>query len=205
MKGTDDWVVGAPNGNRGQETQRRGRDEQDLRLLHRCSNALINKQQEDALYSVPHAILTPMISGDLMNSKTREIGEFQRTGWIIGSASLLLLISAGLELFVQQTLGHNSVATVILALLLALWSYVLGLGILLVLAVWCLVAWRRVRVKRAAMSSDSSAGPRSRHLEKPELRDPQSLQQGVAPVVPSRSSRDSDDGRNETNNRTRVA
>ena len=204
MKGTDDWVVGAPNGNRRQETQRWGRDEQELRLLHRYSDALINKQKEDALCSVPHAIFTPMVSGDLMNSKTRENGEFQRTGWIVGSASLLLLISAGLELFVQQTLGHNSVATVILALLLALWSYVLGLGILLVLAVWCLVAWRRVRVKRAAMSSDSSAGPRNRHLEQPELRDPQYLQQGVAPVVPSRSSRESDDG-NETTIRTRVA
>lgn len=204
MKGTDDWVVGAPNGNRGQETQRRGRDERELRLLLRYSDALINKQQEDALCSVPHAIFTPMISGDLMNSKTRENGEFQRTGWIVGSASLLLLISAGLELFVQQTLGHNSVATVILALLLALWSYALGLGILLVLAVWCLVAWRRVRVKRAAMSSDSSAGPRNRHLEQPELRTPQYPQRGVAPVVPSRSSRESEDG-NETTNRTRVA
>ena len=164
----------------------------------------MNKQQEDARYSVPHAIFTPMISGDLMNSKTRKNGAFQRTGWVVGSACLLLLISAGLELFVQQTLGHNSVATVILVLLLALWSYVLGLGMLLVLAVWCLVAWRRVPVKRAAMSSDSSAGPRSRHLETPELRDPQYLQQGVAPVVPSRSSRESDDG-NETTNRTRVA
>jgi hypothetical protein len=149
-------------------------------------------------------MFTPITSGDLMNSKTRENGEFQWTGWGVGGASLLLLISAGLELFVQQTLGHNSVATVILALFLALWSYVLGLGVLLFLAMWCLVEWRRVRVKRAAMSSDSSAGPRSWHLEQPELRDPQYLQQGVAPVVPSRSLRDSDDG-NETTNRTRVA
>src|SRR4029077_2018214 len=140
MKGTDEWVVGAPNGNRGQEIQRRGGGERELRLLHRYFYALVNKQQEDALYSVPHAIFTPMISGGLMNSKTRENGEFLRTGWIVGSASLLLLISAGLELFVQQTLGHDSVATVILALLLALWSYALGLGILLVLAVWCFVA-----------------------------------------------------------------
>jgi len=53
MKGTDDWVVGAPNGNRGQETQRRGRDERELRLLHQYSDTWINKQQEDALYSVP--------------------------------------------------------------------------------------------------------------------------------------------------------
>ena len=156
------------------------------------------------MYSVPHAILTPMTSGDLMNSKTRENGAFQRTGLVVGSASLLLLISAGLELFVQQTFGHDSVATVLLALSLAFWSYVLGLGVLLFLAVRWLVEWRRVRVKRAAMSRDAPAGPRSRRLEKPEMEGPLSFQQGVAPVVPSRSSRDSDDG-NETNNRTRVA
>src|SRR2546422_9174781 len=71
-----------------------------------------------------------MTRGELMNSKTRENGAFQRTGWVVGSASLLLLISAGLELFVQQTLGHSSVGTVILALFLAFWSYVLGLGLL---------------------------------------------------------------------------
>ena len=204
MKGTDDWVVGAPNGNRGQETQRRGRDERELRLLHRYSDALINKQQEDALYSVPHAILTPMISSDLMNSKTRENGEFQRTGWIIGSASLLLLISAGLELFVQQTLGHNSVATILLALYLATWSYLLGLVGLLFLSVRRLLRWRSVRIQRAVMSQYSPAEPTSRYLEQPELRDPQYFQQGVAPVVPSRSSRESDD-RNKATSPSRVA
>jgi len=139
-----------------------------------------------------------------MHSKTRENGEFQWTGWVVGGASLLLLISAGLELFVQQTLGHNDVATVILALYLALWSYVLGLGVLLILAMWCLVEWRRVRIKRAAMSRDASAGPRSRHLEQPELRDPQYLQQGVAPLVPSRSSRESED-RNKATSPSKVA
>jgi hypothetical protein len=125
------------------------------------------------VYPVPHAMFTATTSGDLMNSKTRGNGALQRTRWGVGSASLLLLISAGLELFVQQTLGHNSVATVLLALSLAFWSYVLGLGILLSLAMWWLVEWRRVRVKRAAMSSDTSAGSRSRQLDKPDLRDPQ--------------------------------
>ena len=139
-----------------------------------------------------------------MNSKTRENGEFKGMGWVVGSASLLLLLSAGLELFVQQTLEHNSVATVLLALYLALWSYVLGLGVLLLLAMWCLVEWRRMRVKRAAMNSDSSAGPRSRHFEQPELGDPQYLQQGVAPVVPSRSSRESED-RNKATSPSKVA
>jgi len=146
----------------------------------------------------------PITSGDLMNSKTRENGEFQWTGWVVGGASLLLLISAGLELFVQQTLGHNDVATVILALYLALWSYVLGLGVLLILAMWCLVEWRRVRIKRAAMSRYSPAESRSQRLEKLELGDHQFIEKGVAPLVPSRSSRESED-RNKATSPSKVA
>lgn len=108
-----------------------------------------------------------------MNSKTREHREFTWMEWVVGGVSLLLLLSAGLELFVQQTLGHHSVATVILALYLAFWFDVLGLGILLFLAVWWLVEWGRVSVKRAGMSSQVSTGLRSPHLEEPELRVPQ--------------------------------
>jgi hypothetical protein len=136
-----------------------------------------------------------------MNNKN---GKLSWTGWIVGGASLLLLFSAGLELFVQQTLEHDSVATVILALSLAFWSSVLGLGVLVVLAVWWLVAWGYVWVKRAAMSSDASVGPRSQHLDKSELRDRQYVQQDVAPVILSRSSRESDD-EHEIHTRTRVA
>ena len=139
-----------------------------------------------------------------MNSKTQGNAVFQWMGWVAGIASLLLLISVGLELFVQQTLGYSNAGTVILALFLAFWSYVLGLGVLLFLAMWCLVEWRRVRVKRAAMSRYAPAEPRSRRLEKPELEGPLSFQQGVAPVVPSRSPKESVD-ENEPNNLTRVA
>ena len=104
-----------------------------------------------------------------MNSKTRENREFQGAGWVVGGASLLLLLSAGLELFVQETLGHHSVATIILALYLAFWSDVLGLGVLLFLAVW----WATRVVKLTAMSSNASAGPKSQLLEKPGSRNPQ--------------------------------
>ena len=128
-----------------------------------------------------------------MNSMTRENGVFQGMGWVVGSVSLLLLIGAGgLELFAQQTLGQVSVATLLLTLFLAFWSYVRGLVGLLFLSVQWLVSWRRVRVKRAAMSRYSPAEPRSRRLEQPELENPQSLQQGMAPVVPTRSSTASD-------------
>src|SRR4029077_4833459 len=103
----------------------------------RCS------QVEHGIEETP--VFSSLTLGDRLQSTTREYGTFQWTGWIVGSASLLLLLSAGLELFVQRTLGHNSVATVILGLVLAFWSYLLGLGLLLVLSVYCLVRVRRVR------------------------------------------------------------
>ncbi len=140
-----------------------------------------------------------------MNSKTRENGVFQRMGRVVGSVSLLLLISAGgLELFAQQTLGQVSVATILLTLFLAFWSYVLGLVGLLFLSVRWLVSWRRVQVKRAGMSRYSLAEPRSRRLEQPELESPQFLQQSMARVVPTRSSTESDD-RNKATSPSRVA
>lgn len=144
---------------------------------------------------------TCISEGGLMNSKTQWNGGFQRMEWVVGSVSLLLLISAGgLELFAQQTLGQTSVATILLTLFLAFWSYVLGIVGLVLSVVW----WLHVRGKRAAMSGYASAEPRSRRLEKPEPEDLQFLQQGVAPVVPSRSSRESDD-RNKAASPSRVA
>ena len=141
----------------------------------------------------------------IMNRNTRSniaLPSMRRVG---GSISLLLLVSAGgLEFFAQRTLGQTSVATLLLVLYLASWSYVLGLvGLLLSLVSW-VVSWRRVRVKRADMSRYSPAEPRSRRLEQPELESPQFLQQGVAPVVPTRSSTGSDD-ENEATSINRVA
>jgi hypothetical protein len=110
-----------------------------------------------------------------MNSKTQGNAVFQGIGWVVGIASLLLLISAGLELFVQQTLGHNSVATVLLALFLGFWSYVLGLGLLLFLSVWWLWKWRSLRIQQAVMREHPPAEPSRRPVENPVLADPQFL------------------------------
>ena len=140
-----------------------------------------------------------------MNSKTRGNSVFQGMGWVVGSVSLVLLVSAvGLALFARQALGQVSVATIILPLYLASWSYVLGLVGLLFLSVRWLVSWRRLWVKPAAMSRYSPAESRSRRLEKLELRDHQYIEKGIAPVVPSRSSRESDD-RNKATSPSRVA
>ena len=110
-----------------------------------------------------------------MNSKTQGNAVFQGIGWVVGIASLLLFISAGLELFVQHTLGHSSVGTVILALFLAFWSYVLGLGLLLFVSVWWLLRWRSRRIQRAVMREYPSAEPSRRPIENPVLADPQFL------------------------------
>jgi len=140
-----------------------------------------------------------------MNSKTRGNSVFQGMGWIVGSVSLVLLVSAvGPALFARQALGQVSVATIILALYLASWSYVLGLVGLLFLSVRWLVSWRRLWVKPAAMSRYSPAESRSRRLEKLELRDHQFIEKGMAPVVPSRSSRENDD-RNKATSPSKVA
>ncbi len=138
-----------------------------------------------------------------MNSKSRGDDVFQGMGWVAGSASALLLISDGLALLAQQAHEQVNVTILFLALYLAPWLYVLGIVGLLFLSVWWSVRWLRGLVKPGAVSR-YFAGPRRRHLETPEREGPQFLQQGVAPVAPSRSSRDSDDG-NKTNNRTRVA
>jgi hypothetical protein len=113
----------------------------------------------------------------------------------------LFFISAELELFVQRTLGHSSVAIVILDLFLAFWSYVLGLGLLLFLSVWCLVRWCRERVTRLAISRYAPAEPRSRGLEKPEQDVHQYLQLGIA-TGPMGSIRA---GENERHGLTRAA
>jgi len=52
--------------------------------------------------------------------------------------TVLVLMGAGLNLFVIQTLGSFDVASVLLALYVAQWAFVLGLIVLLVLSVWLL-------------------------------------------------------------------
>ena len=157
------------------------------------SDVLINKQQKNKT------------RGGLMTSKTLGSGGFQRVGWVIGGVSLVLIVGAGgLELFVQQAFRQASVATILLALYLASLLYVVGLVGLVVLTVWWLLRWSSARAKPAVMSRYSSAEPRSRRLDKPQLEDPQFPQQGAAPVVSSRTSRESDD-RNKATSPSKVA
>ena len=53
-------------------------------------------------------------------------------------AAALVMIGAGLNLFVMQTLGSFDAAAVILALLVGFWAFVLGTVLLVVSSSWLL-------------------------------------------------------------------
>ena len=141
-----------------------------------------------------------------MNRKTQRYSSLQSMEWAVAGVSLLLLIIAGgLALFAQRALGPDDWTAALLAFYLASWSYVVGMAILAILLLWELIGWLRVHMKQAVMSRISAAEPRHRPFEKSALRDPQYSQWGMAPpTAPSRSSGESDDGK-ETQSLTKVA
>lgn len=144
-----------------------------------------------------------MNSGDVMKRKMWVTRALRTRGWIIGSAAVLLLLSAGgLTLLAQHALEQGNVASVLLALHLASWSYVLGIVGLVLVPVLELI--ERFRVKRAAMSRYSPAEPRRRDFEQPEMEGTPSLQRDVVSVALSRLSRQSDD-RHKATSSTKVA
>jgi hypothetical protein len=137
-------------------------------------------------------------NGDGMHSKTpgkERDGGIRRIGWLVSIIGALLLISAGLELLAHQVFGQIDVDTLLWALYLGFWTYVLGFAGFLILSVRWLVDWRRVGTSRMAMNQLPFTESKRRRLEKPELEGPpQILEQAVAPVVPGRSSWDCNDG-----------
>ena len=141
---------------------------------------------------------------DLMSRTIRENEVSHGMEWVLGSAGTLLVVSAGLELVVRLTFEHFSLTTVLLALSLAAWSFVLGMSGLVLISVWWLVGWMRERGNQGPLSRDASAESRSYRFEKPELEGHQMLQHDPAPRVPSRSPSESS-ARDETPSSRRVA
>jgi hypothetical protein len=74
-----------------------------------------------------------------MNRKAQENVVFRGMGWMIGTVSILFLMSAGLELFVRQAFRQADITTVLLALALATWSSILGIVGLVLLSFWWVV------------------------------------------------------------------
>ena len=139
-----------------------------------------------------------------MNTQTQEDGGIQRIGWLAGTVGTLLLTSAGLELLAHQMFGQTDVDTLLWALYLGFWTYVLSIVGFLILSIRWLMDWRLVRANRVAMNRLFPTESKRRHLEKLEQEHPQFLQEGVASVTPSRSFGDVT-ARNDTNNLNRVA
>jgi hypothetical protein len=137
--------------------------------------------------------------------KTWENQMLQVRGRVIESTVVLLLLSAGgLTLLAQHAREQADVLTGLLALHLASWSYVLGIVGLVLLAAWWLVEWLRAQVEQPIRSRYSLAESRRRRHEGPEIEGRQFIQHDVAPAVPSRLARQSED-RNEATRSTKVA
>jgi|SRR6185437_11832665 len=140
-----------------------------------------------------------------MNTTIQRNGRMQRIWWLTGIVGGLLLISLGLELLARQVFGQTDVGTLLWALYLGFWSFVLGTtGFLLLAAQW-LIEWRHLRAGPVAMNQLSFVESKSSHFEKPELEAVFSiLRQSLTSVVHGRPSLECHD-RNEAGDKTKVA
>ena len=77
------------------------------------------------------------------NTIQRDRG-IQHVLWSTGIVGGLLLISLGLELLAHQVFGRTDLGTLLWALYLSFWSFILGTTGLLLLIIRWLIAWRRV-------------------------------------------------------------
>ncbi len=140
-----------------------------------------------------------------METTIQRDGRIQHVGWPIGIVGGLLLISLGLELLAQQTFGQTDVGTLLWALYVGFWSFVLGTTGFLLLAAWWLIEWRRIRANTLAMNRLPSTESTSRHFEKSELDALfPALQQSMTSVVPGRPPWECHD-QNEAGDQTKVA
>ena len=78
---------------------------------------------------------------------------------ILEVAAALVIIAAGLNVFVMQTLGSFDAAAVILALFVGFWAFVLGTVLLLVSSSWLLVRRKFVFCGIASWSGGAPAHP----------------------------------------------
>ena len=100
-----------------------------------------------------------------MNNGTHTKHMFKGTAWIIGAAGAFLLISAGLEFFVRQTVDQTSFPTILELLYVAFWSYAAGVVLLIVAPVWLFISWMRAWVKEYAVKTRTQIEPKGRRVE----------------------------------------
>ena len=74
--------------------------------------------------------------------------------WVVESAVALIIVGAGLNLFVMQTLGSFDAASVILALFLGFWAFVLGNTVVFLSSIWLFMRRRDINAKPATGQPD---------------------------------------------------
>ncbi|MDF0673548.1 MAG: hypothetical protein P0120_04270 [Nitrospira sp.] len=133
-----------------------------------------------------------------MSTKIRGDQRIQHIGWPAGIVGGLLLISLGLELLAHQVFGQTDVGTLLWALYLGFWTFVLGITGFLLLSVLWLIEWRHARTSPVAMNRLSSTESTSSRFEKTQSEAPfPILQQSRTSVASGRPSLECHD-QNET-------
>ena len=65
--------------------------------------------------------------------------------WVIESGAALVVVAVGLNVLVMKTLGSFDAASVILALFLAFWAFVLGNTVLFLSSIWVFMRRRELK------------------------------------------------------------
>ena len=87
-----------------------------------------------------------------MNTTIPKASKGLHTEWLTGIIGGLLLVSLGLELLARQVFGHTDVGTLLWALYVGFWSFILGAtGVLLLAGQW-LIEWRHIGRNKNTMN-----------------------------------------------------
>jgi len=90
-----------------------------------------------------------------MNITMQEGSRGQHIGWLTSIVGGLVVFSLGLELLANQVFGHTDVGTLLWALYLGFWSFILGaIGFLLLAGQW-LVEWQRIGQNTNTLTHDN--------------------------------------------------
>jgi hypothetical protein len=92
--------------------------------------------------------------------------------WVAATAAVLLGISATLELLAYQFFGQTSIATLFLALYAGLWSSILAVLCIIVMALrWVWIGWS-VRANRESADRGAVGGLQHSSLARPDQPGP---------------------------------
>ena len=88
----------------------------------------------------------------MINTNTQK--HFQ---WVIESGAVLIIVGAALNFLVMQTLGSFDAASVILALFLGFWAFVLGNTVIFFSSVWLFMRRRDMSPEPASGQPEAQA------------------------------------------------